>query len=485
MTTATADQATGNREPLDRTPLYIGGKWVASEGPGRAEVINPTTEQVIATIAEGTTGDVDRAVQAAGAALPAWAALSGAERAGYLQKTSQALAARHEELALLLSQDVGTPLGFAKDVQIGLPIFNFANFAELARTFAFEGPEVGNSLIVREPAGVVGCITPWNFPLHQAVLKVAAALAAGCTVVLKPPVVTPLTTWALAEVFHEIGLPPGVFNLVNGRGTIVGEGIAAHPGVDMVSFTGSTFAGRRVAEVAMATIKRVALELGGKSANVVLDDADLEKAIPDGLGKCFINSGQTCSALTRLLVPADRLEEAEQIAERAAKSFKTGDPTAPATVLGPLVSDAQRALVRGYIEKGLDEGALLVTGGLETSHTVGYFVEPTVFSRVTPEMTIAREEIFGPVLCIIPYLDEEDAVRIANQSEYGLSGGVWSADPDRALRVAKRLRTGQVEINGGAFNPAAPFGGYKQSGIGREAGLFGLEEFLETKAIQR
>jgi betaine-aldehyde dehydrogenase len=253
----------------------------------------------------------------------------------------------------------------------------------------------------------------------------------------------------------------------------------------MVSFTGSTFAGRRVAEVAMATIKRVALELGGKSANVVLDDADLEKAVPDGLGKCFINSGQTCSALTRLLVPADRLEEAEQIAERAAKSFKTGDPTAPATVLGPLVSDAQRALVRGYIEKGLDEGALLVTGGLETSHTVGYFVEPTVFSRVTPEMTIAREEIFGPVLCIIPYLDEEDAVRIANQSEYGLSGGVWSADPDRALRVAKRLRTGQVEINGGAFNPAAPFGGYKQSGIGREAGLFGLEEFLETKAIQR
>jgi betaine-aldehyde dehydrogenase len=483
--TAANSQATSSRDPLDRTQIYIGGKWVASEGRGRAEVINPATEQVIAVISEGTASDVDRAVQAACAVLPAWAAIGGAQRADYLQRTSEALAVRQDELALLLAQEVGTPLEFASEVQIGLPIFNFANFAELARTFEFEGPEIGNSLILREPAGVVGCITPWNFPLHQAALKVAAALAAGCTVVLKPPVMTPLTTWALAEVFDEIGLPPGVFNLVNGRGTVVGEAIAAHAGVDMVSFTGSTAAGRRVAEVAMATIKRVALELGGKSANVILDDADLERAVPDAVAKCFINSGQTCSALTRMLVPADRLEEAEQIAKRTAEGYKTGDPTARDTVLGPLVSDAQRASVRSFIQKGLDEGALLLTGGVDTHHDIGYFVEPTVFSRVTTDMTIAREEIFGPVLSILPYLDEDDAVRIANESEYGLSGGVWSGDADRALNVAKRLRTGQVEINGGAFNPAAPFGGYKQSGIGREAGLFGFEEFLETKAIQR
>ena len=325
--TAANSQATSSRDPLDRTQIYIGGKWVASEGRGRAEVINPATEQVIAVISEGTASDVDRAVQAACAVLPAWAAIGGAQRADYLQRTSEALAVRQDELALLLAQEVGTPLEFASEVQIGLPIFNFANFAELARTFEFEGPEIGNSLILREPAGVVGCITPWNFPLHQAALKVAAALAAGCTVVLKPPVMTPLTTWALAEVFDEIGLPPGVFNLVNGRGTVVGEAIAAHAGVDMVSFTGSTAAGRRVAEVAMATIKRVALELGGKSANVILDDADLERAVPDAVAKCFINSGQTCSALTRMLVPADRLEEAEQIAKRTAEGYKTGDPT--------------------------------------------------------------------------------------------------------------------------------------------------------------
>ena len=475
----------GVGEVLDRTRLYIGGEWVASDGSGRIEVVNPATEQVIAVVAEGTASDVDKAVAAARTALPAWSATPPAERADYLQKTAELLAERTDELALLLSQDMGMPLAFAKVVQVGLPTFNFGHFAELARTFEFEGREVGNSLIVREPVGVVGCITPWNFPLHQVALKVAAALAAGCTVVLKPTEVAPLGSWALAELFEEIGLPAGVFNLVSGYGPVVGEAIAAHPDVDMVSFTGSTKAGKRVSEVASATVKRVALELGGKSANIILDDADFEKAVTDGVAKCYLNSGQTCTALTRMLVPAERMDEVEQIAKRVAEGYATGDPNEATTLLGPLVSETQLGRVRGYIQKGIDEGATLLTGGLESGHETGYFVPATIFSRVTPDMTIAREEIFGPVLSIIPYTDEQDAVRIANDTEFGLAGGVWSGDEDRAMRVAKQLRAGQIEVNGGAFNPAAPFGGYKQSGVGREGGAFGLEEFLETKAIQR
>ena len=478
-------QARGAGEVLDRTRLYIGGEWIASDGAGTIEVVNPATEQVIAIVAEGTATDVDKAVSAARAALPGWSATSPGERADYLQRTSELLAERTDELAALLSQDMGMPLAFAKVVQVGLPTFNFGHFAELARTFEFEGREVGNSLIVREPVGVVGCITPWNFPLHQVALKVAAALAAGCTVVLKPTEVAPLGSWALAELFEEIGLPAGVFNLVSGYGPVVGEAIAAHPGIDMVSFTGSTKAGKRVSEVASATVKRVALELGGKSANVILDDADFEKAVTDGIGKCYLNSGQTCTALTRMLVPADRIEEVEQIAKRVAEGYATGDPNEATTMLGPLVSETQLGRVRGYIQKGIDEGATLLTGGIESGHDTGYFVPATIFSRVTPDMTIAREEIFGPVLSIIPYTDEQDAVRIANDTEFGLAGGVWSGDEDRAMRVAKQLKAGQIEVNGGAFNPAAPFGGYKQSGIGREGGAFGLEEFLETKAIQR
>lgn len=470
---------------LDRSRLYIGGQWVASDGDGRIEVINPATEQVIAVVAEGTASDVDKAVAAARAALPAWSATSPSERADYLQRVSELLAERTDELALLLSQDMGMPVAFAKVVQVGLPTFNFGHFAELARTFPFEGQEVGNSLIVREPVGVVGCITPWNFPLHQVALKVAAALAAGCTVVLKPTEIAPLASWALAEIFEEIGLPAGVFNLVSGYGPVVGEAIAAHPGVDMVSFTGSTRAGKRVAEVASATVKRVALELGGKSANILLDDADLQKAVTDGISKCYLNSGQTCTALTRMLVPADRIDEVEKIAKQAAEAYATGDPNEPTTLLGPLVSSTQLERVRGYIQKGIDEGAKLLTGGLDSGHDTGYFVPPTVFSRVTPDMTIAREEIFGPVLSIISYKDEQEAVRIANDTEYGLAGGVWSGDPDRAMRVARQMQAGQIEVNGGEFNPAAPFGGYKQSGLGREGGSFGLEEFLETKAIQR
>jgi acyl-CoA reductase-like NAD-dependent aldehyde dehydrogenase len=334
--------------------------------------------------------------------------------------------------------------------------------------------------------GVVGCITPWNYPLHQICAKVAPALAAGCTVVVKPSEVTPLNAFLLAEILEEAGLPAGCFNLVTGIGPVVGEAISAHPDVDMVSFTGSTAAGKRVSEAAAATVKRVALELGGKSPNVILDDADLQAAVMDGMGKCYLNSGQTCSALTRMLVPRAKLAEAEQVAAGVAGALKVTDPFDPEANLGPLVSDAQRERVRGYIRKGVEEGAKLVAGGEDPPEGAdkGYFVQPTVFSEVTPDMTIAQEEIFGPVLAMIPYDTEDEAVEIANNTVYGLAGGVWSGDPEHAKQVARRIRTGQVEINGAAFNPLAPFGGFKQSGHGRELGKFGLDEFLEIKSIQ-
>jgi acyl-CoA reductase-like NAD-dependent aldehyde dehydrogenase len=362
---------------------------------------------------------------------------------------------------------------------------SFMNTASIVAEYQFE-EQVGNSLVVKEPVGVVGAITPWNYPLHQIALKVAPALAAGCTVVLKPSEVAPLNAFVLADIIHDVGLPAGVFNLVTGTGPEVGEAISAHPGIDMVSFTGSTRAGKRVSEVGAETIKRIALELGGKSPNVILDDADFEKAVTDGVGKAFLNSGQTCSALTRMLVPRSRLAEVEDIAVKAAETYTPGDPFGESTRLGPLVSQAQRERVRSYIEKGVEEGAKLLTGGPEAPEGLeqGFFVRPTVFSEVRNDMTIAQEEIFGPVLSILPYDDEEEAVRIANDTVYGLAGGVWSGDPERAKAVARRIRTGQIEINGGAFNPLAPFGGYKQSGHGREAGKFGLEEFLETKSLQ-
>jgi acyl-CoA reductase-like NAD-dependent aldehyde dehydrogenase len=360
------------------------------------------------------------------------------------------------------------------------------SYPAILRSYEFES-EVGNSLVVREPIGIVGAITPWNYPLHQVVAKVAAALAAGCTIVLKPSEIAPLSVFAFAEIVDDANLPPGVFNLVSGTGPVVGEAIAAHPLVDMVSFTGSTRAGRRVGELAAASLKKVALELGGKSANVILDDADLALAVTAGVKNCYLNSGQTCTALTRMLVPAARMDEAAAIARDVAEAFRPGDPFSAETNLGPLASDAQRDRVRRYIRTGIEEGARLVTGGAEPPDGLdqGYYVRPTVFADVTNGMTIAREEIFGPVLSIIGHSSDDDAVRIANDTEYGLSGAVWSGDADRAVAVARQMRTGQVEINGGAFNPVAPFGGYKHSGVGRELGRYGLDEYLEVKALQR
>ena len=468
-----------------RDTIYIDGAWVPSAGTGTIDVYGAATEEVIGRIPDGVPEDVDRAVAAAKAAFPGWAETPVEGRAKHLQRLQEGLAARMAELAELIASEVGMPIRLAGPIQVGLPTMVMGTYAQLLADFPFE-EQVGHSLVVREPVGVVGCITPWNYPLHQVVAKVAPALAAGCTVVLKPSEVAPFSAFVLAEIVDEAGLPPGVFNLVSGVGPVVGEAIASHPDVDMVSFTGSTRAGRRVSELAAATVKRVALELGGKSANVILDDADLDRAVSAGVVNCYLNSGQTCTAWTRMLVPRDRLAEAEEIAAAKARTYRLGDPLAEETNLGPLASAAQRERVRGYIEQGLAEGAKLVTGGTEPPEGLekGYFVRPTVFSEVRPDMTIAQEEIFGPVLSIIPYDTEEEAVAIANGTIYGLAGAVWSDDPERARKVARQLRTGQVDVNGAGFNPLAPFGGYKQSGNGRELGRYGLEEYLEVKSLQ-
>jgi aldehyde dehydrogenase (NAD+) len=465
--------------------LYIGGAWTPSTSTTQLDVIDASNEEVLARVPEGTAADVDKAVAAARDAFESWSQTSVEERAGFLSRISEGLAKRTDELAEIMAREVGMPLMLSKLIQVGLPTANFGTYAALVRQHTFE-EQVGNSLVLREPVGVVGCITPWNYPLHQIAAKVAPALAVGCTVVLKPSEVAPINAFILAEIIHDVGLPKGVFNLVSGVGPVVGEAIAAHPSVDMVSFTGSTRAGKRVSEVAAQSVKRVALELGGKSANILLDDADFEKAVTNGINACYLNSGQTCSALTRMLVPRSKHDQAVAIAKRVAEAFTVGDPVHGKSKLGPLVSAAQQDRVRKYIRKGIEEGATLVTGGPEQPSDLskGFYVRPTVFANVNNRMTIAQEEIFGPVLCIIPYDDEEDAVRIANDSIYGLAGGVWSSDPERAKRVARRMRTGQVEINGGRYNLLAPFGGYKQSGNGRELGRFGLEEFLETKSLQ-
>jgi acyl-CoA reductase-like NAD-dependent aldehyde dehydrogenase len=479
------DTRGGVASALHRDTLFVDGAWVTPSGSGRLEVVGAATEEVIGSVPEGTAADAERAVAAAARAFPAWSATTPAERAALLRRLQAGLAARADELARLIATEVGMPLRMSTVIQAGLPTMVAGLFAQLLEEFAFE-ERVGNSLVVREPVGVVAAITPWNYPLHQTVAKVAPALAAGCTMVHKPSEVAPLSAFVLAEVLEEIGLPPGVYNLVSGTGPVVGEALAAHPQVDMVSFTGSTRAGRRVAELAAQSVKRVALELGGKSANVLLDDADLARAVGSGVGNAFLNSGQTCTALTRLVVPRARQEEVVALAVKAAERLPLGDPLSEEARLGPLASASQRERVRGYIERGLVEGARIVTGGAEAPEGLprGYYVRPTIFADVTPEMTIAQEEIFGPVLAIMPYDDEEEALRIANGTVYGLAGAVWSADEDRARAFARRMRTGQVDINGGGFNPLAPFGGYKQSGLGRELGRWGLEEFLETKSLQ-
>ena len=470
---------------IERAELYIGGEWVDPSSDGTIDVVNASTEEVMGRIPEGTPEDVDRAVAAAQAAFEPWSQVPVHQRAELCTGISMRLQERSEEIAGLISQELGSPITFSMMVQAALPAIDFGSMAHLIDELPWE-QRIGNSLVVREPIGVVGAITPWNYPLHQVSAKVAPALVAGCTVVLKPSEVTPLSAFLLADVMAEIGVPPGVFNLVTGYGPVVGEAIAGHPGVDMVSFTGSTRAGSRVSEVAAKTVKKVALELGGKSPNVILDDADLEAAVVDGIKKCYLNAGQTCSALTRMLVPRESLPMAEAIAAAALEQTKVGDPFDQETKIGPLVSDVQRERVRGYIRTGIEEGAKLVVGGAEPPEGLdrGYYVQPTVFSEVTPEMTIAQEEIFGPVLVIMPYDDEDDAIRIANDTVYGLAGGVWSGDEERAKRVARRIRTGQIEINGAAFNPLAPFGGFKQSGHGRELGPYGIEEFVTLKSMQ-
>jgi len=464
---------------------YINGTWSPSADPGGIDVVNPADQSVIDRVPAGHPSDVDDAVRAARAAFEGWAATPVAERAERLDAARQLLEARADSVAVTISADMGSPLAFARKVQVGTQLAVLASFVELLAGYDFGGERTGNALVVREPAGVVGAITPWNYPLHQVVAKVAAALAAGCTVVLKPSEVAPLAAYELAGIFHETGLPPGVFNLVSGTGKVTGEAIAAHQDVDVVSFTGSVQAGRRVAEVAAGTIKRVTLELGGKSASLILPDADLGTAVKVGVARAFVNSGQTCNALTRMLVHAGRYEEAVALAAENAGRYRVGHPAAEGIRMGPLASAAQRDRVVGYIERGVAEGARVAAGGAEPipGLEAGSYVRPTVFADVTPGMTIAREEIFGPVLSVIGYQAEDEAVAIANGTAYGLAGAVWSSDQEHAVRIARQLRAGQVEINGGAFNVAAPFGGFGRSGYGRELGVHGLEEFLEVKAL--
>jgi acyl-CoA reductase-like NAD-dependent aldehyde dehydrogenase len=464
---------------------YYAGGWQTPSTSDTIDVISSATEEIIGRVPRGSVDDVDRAVKAARAGFVQWSQATADERAGWLEKLSSAMKTRVPQVAEAISHEVGTAIGFAQKVQAEFPITNIALNAKFIRDYKLE-EELGNSLIVKEPVGVVGCITPWNYPLHQIVAKVAPALAAGCTIVLKPAELAPLSALMLADAAHEIGLPAGVLNIVCGSGRVVGEAIVGHPDVDMVSFTGSLAAGRRVAALAGDGIKRVTLELGGKSAFVVLDDAPFEKAIAVGVNNCMQNSGQTCSAWTRMLVPRARQADVIDLAKAQIAKLTMGDPFDPKTRLGPLASANQRETVLGFIETGKKEGAELIAGGGRPSSLAkGFYVEPTIFANVDNRMEIAQEEIFGPVLSIIAYDSDDEAVRLANDSIYGLAGGVWGGSPERALAVARRMRTGQVDINGGRFNHLAPFGGYKKSGLGRELGPHALDEFFQLKAIQR
>ncbi|MET8359298.1 aldehyde dehydrogenase family protein [Micromonospora sp. NPDC005171] len=467
----------------------VAGHWIGGEivtgSAGTLPVVNPATGEVVAETPAGTAADVDSAVAAARAAFPAWSATTPQHRAGVLRRLGAGLAARTEQIAQAITAEMGSPIGMSRTAQVAFPAAVVESIAGLADDFPWT-EEVGNSLVVREPIGVVGAITPWNFPLQQIVSKLAPALLAGNTMVFKPSENAPLTARILAEAAAEAGVPAGVFNVVYGTGATVGEAISAHPDIDMISFTGSTRAGQRISAVAAATVKRVALELGGKGANIILDDADLPAAVERGVMMAFSNGGQVCGAWPRMLVPAARQDEAVALAVEAAKQYTVGDPGDEATRIGPMASETHRQKVVGYIERGIADGARLVFGGPDRPEglTVGAYVQPTIFADVDPASVIAQEEIFGPVLTIIPYADEEEAVAIANGTLYGLTSGVFG-EPEHALAVARRLRVGQVDVNAGHWNPLAPFGGYKHSGNGREFGRLGLEEFLETKSIQR
>ena len=469
-----------------REHLYIDGSWVEPTGKGSIEVINPANEEIIGSVPVGSAADVEVAVAAAKAAFSEWSNTSVEDRVVFLNLLSQAIKEHTEELTELITSEVGTPINYCRGAMVGTPRVVTRSYAKILENYEWE-EEVRNSLIVKEPIGVVAMITPWNYPLHQIIGKVAPAIAAGCTMVVKPSKEAPLNSFVLADIIHEIGLPAGVFNLVSGHGREIGEVLSNHPDVDMVSFTGSTGAGVRVSELAAPSVKRVTLELGGKSANIILDDADIAKAASASIHACFGNSGQECSALTRLLVPESKKQEIVEVITAKMEKYSVGNPMDESKRCGPMVSERQQESVSSFIAAGIEEGATLLVGGLGMPDGLdkGYFVRPTVFSDVTPEMTIFRDEIFGPVLSITTYSTEEEAVELANDSEYGLSGGVWSGDEERALRVARQMRTGQVSINGGPFNISAPFGGYKLSGNGRELGVHGLEEFLEVKAIQR
>ncbi len=464
--------------------FYIGGEWVDPDQPREVEVIDPATEQQIGTISLGAAADVDRAVAAARQAFPAFASSSREERLELLGRILTVYKKRYADVAGAICAEMGAPIALATNAQAAMGLAHFKVAGKILKNFAFE-QELGGTRILREPVGVCGLITPWNWPINQIVCKVAPALAAGCTMVLKPSEIAPVDAAILAEILDEAETPAGVFNLVNGDGPGVGAVIAAHPDIDMVSFTGSTRAGRAVSIAAAATLKRVALELGGKSANIILDDADVELAVKHGTRACFENTGQSCNAPTRMLVPKAFVGAAEQIAAEVARKVVVGDPRSDATHMGPVVSKQQWDKIQALIEAGIADGAKLVAGGTGKPSGIdtGFFVRPTVFSRVGNDMRIAREEIFGPVLSIIPYGTEDEAVTIANDTPYGLSGYVSSADIERARRVAARLRTGMVHLNGTGVDIEAPFGGYKQSGNGREWGIYGFEEFLETKAV--